>query len=128
MRATSTEVRRCNICRRRLTQQRELEGLKTCSGRCTRRWKRWKDPDETRLAQLIAATGEDRVVWNNEALRSKLGLARQATGERLLQLARSRGWEVAWDRRGYVRATAPVPLDRRKYLVQREVIPDEVPR
>ena len=61
------------------------------------------------------------------ALRSELGLDRQATGERLLQLARSRDWEVAWDRRGFVKAIAPVPLERRKYLVQREVIP-EVPR
>ncbi len=127
MTTTPTKVCRCKICGQRLSPERELEELKTCSRRCTQRWKRWRDPYETRLAQLLAAAGEDRVVWNNETLRSRLGLDRQATGERLLQLARARQWEVAWDRRGFLKAIAPVSLERRKYLVQREVIP-EVPR
>ena len=82
------------------------------------------DPFETRLAQLLGAAGEDRLLWNNEALQEKLGLDRQATGERLLQLARSRGWEVAWHRRGFVRVIAHVPVERRKFLVQREVLPE----
>src|SRR4051794_36079663 len=109
MNETTTRTR-CKCCGRRLAEERQLQGLKTCGRRCSKRRRRWRIPEQHRIGQLLSAA--ERVVWNDQELQAKLGGSRAEVSARLLALARRDGWQVARDASGLVRCIGVVPPDR----------------
>jgi hypothetical protein len=90
---------KCKVCRKRLPAERAALGLKTCSGPCQQRLKKWHDPRSRAIVKALREV-DGEPLWNDRALRQRLGdVSREEASRRLLELAQAKNLLVCPDPR-----------------------------